>query len=174
VITDANGNASQMGYDPAGLFTLSTTNTLGQVTRYDYFGVNGTALQTNGSTTYGATFGLLKAVTDPNGALTEYRYDSFGRLTQVIRPNDSETWPTTQYTYTDAYNAGGLLGLRIQTTQREVSGNASAVRPLLEFYDGLGRLVQTRNETVDGAEQVVVNTTSDALGRATWASVPVT
>jgi len=110
--------------------------------------------------------------TDANSATTTYRYDVFGRLVQVMRPYDNASAPTTVYTYTDNYSGGGLQGLKVEVCQREVSGNAGACQTSLQFYDGLGRLVQSRAEDV--GRQVVVNTRYDALGRTTWTQVPVT
>ena len=168
IITDALGNATRAAYDPSGSFVLTTTSPLNRATNYNYYGVNGIGVQ-DGS---GATFGQLRKATDANGAVTTYRYDPHGRLTQVIRPYDGTSAPSTVYTYTDTYNTGGLQGLKVETCQREVSGNAGACQTTLQFYDGLGRLVQSRAKDVGG--QVVQNTRYDALGRATWTQVPVT
>lgn len=66
------------------------------------------------------------------------------------------------------------LPLRVQTVLCEVTGQCgSNVRPLHEFYDGLGRLIQTRAETVNGSQQAVTNVVYDGLGRTTKSYVPV-
>ncbi len=55
---------------------------------------------------------------------------------------------------------------------QEQSGVSGAFRPLYRFYDGLGRLVQTRDETIDGAQQTVTQIGYDALGRTVSTTVP--
>lgn len=126
VVAGRAGVTSSVAFDPDfGWFVISSTNGLGQVTRYEYYGVDGQALFNN----YGATFGLLKRVIPPNGegAATRYEYDVFGRLTKVIRPYDSLAYPTVEYAYADNYQAGGLRGLRVTQRQREAHGQASAL-----------------------------------------------
>src|SRR5574337_2084708 len=44
-------------------------------------------------------WGKPASVTDPNGAVTLYQYDSAGRLSQVTRPLEDQAY-STQYTYT--------------------------------------------------------------------------
>jgi RHS repeat-associated protein len=57
---------------------------------------------------------------------------------------------------------------------REKSGCAGCNRPVYQFYDGLGRLVQTRAETLDGTQQAVSNVAYDARGLTISATVPLT
>ncbi|MBL8058399.1 MAG: hypothetical protein JNK29_16965, partial [Anaerolineales bacterium] len=116
---------------------------------------------------YDTRLGLPVQVTDPNGAATRFAYDPFGRLTTVARPGDTLEIPTTRYVYVD----GGAPS-RIETYQRTASGCAACERGTLEFYDGLGRTVQTRGAAA-GGRQTVVNTTYDALGRAVSTYLPV-
>lgn len=56
--------------------------------------------------------------------------------------------------------------------RREVSGNVDAYRPSVIFYDGMGRKIQTQEETVDGAQMRVTDTVFDGLDRATAQSIP--
>ena len=58
----------------------------------------------------------------------------------------------------------------METCWREVSGDESACLSRLDFYDGLGRLVQSRAEDV--GSQTVVNTSYDPPGRVVWANAP--
>jgi RHS repeat-associated protein len=55
--------------------------------------------------------------------------------------------------------------LKVETWQREVSGCSPCVLPVFTFYDGVGRQIQTRVETLSAAQQAVVNTLYDAQGR---------
>jgi RHS repeat-associated protein len=46
--------------------------------------------------------GTLTAITDFSGNVTRYKYDVFGRLIAIIRPGDSDAFPTEEYEYGDA------------------------------------------------------------------------
>ncbi|MBN1890597.1 MAG: DUF11 domain-containing protein [Thermoflexales bacterium] len=63
-----------------------------------------------------------------------------------------------------------LTPLAIETRQREQSGKAGEL-VTLEFYDGLGRLLQTRAEA-ENNQQMVTNLAYDALGRVQYAYAP--
>jgi len=48
--------------------------------------------------------------------------------------------------------------------QREISGQAG-IRPIQHFYDGLGREIQVKRESAEGAQNIVVDTIYDGLDR---------
>jgi YD repeat-containing protein len=79
--------------------------------------------------------------------------------------------PSVTY-YVDNVVMDGVTPLAIVEAQRETSG-ASGNLPTIKFYDGLGRLLQTRTETQDGAQQAVVNVVYDGVGRAKYNYTPV-
>jgi YD repeat-containing protein len=130
---------------------------------------------------YDFRMGTLTAVSDANDSPTndttvQARYDAFGRLVTLIKPGDSESLPTVEAVYDDrAYAARGQQPWRYEVRLREVAGT-SAVRVLQQFYDGLGRLIQTRSESEDsgtpGADDVVVDKQYDGLDRLIWESQP--
>ncbi len=126
--------------------------------------------------TYDLRLGVPLTVTDPNNAATGYRYNSFGWLLKVLRPFDTVQYPTLEYQYYAGYVnvSGSFTGLRVLAIYREKSGCAGCNRPVYQFYDGLGRLVQTRAETLDGAQQAVTNVAYDARGLTISATVPLT
>ena len=174
--TNAGGRPTQTHrYSYAGdwgTFLLTYTNPLNQSTRYIYYCIN----ESGGICTAGQPWGALKAVRDPNsddsGSIqTIYKYDVFGRLTKEIQPYDSDAYPTVEYLYS-LYTGGGLTGYRIIKTTRDNSGTGNN-RPVMSFYDGLGRLVQTRGETQEGYQVAVTNQSYDALGRQNLTSVPI-
>ena len=157
VITDTRGNPTRAEYDGQyHLYTVAITNALTQPTRYAYDKV----------------LGAITSVTDANSATTQYGYDALGRLLKVAKPNDTLSIPTIEYAYVDGYSASGLTGLKVREDYREVSGDVNAYRPIVKFYDGLGRLVQERAETVNGTQQSVTNVTYDARGLTRYAYVP--
>jgi len=49
--------------------------------------------------TYHYAFGKISESADFNGHKTSYHYDSFGRYTKVIKPGDSESFPSQRYIY---------------------------------------------------------------------------
>jgi len=135
-------------FDPTyHLYPTALTNALNQTTQllYDY------------------RLSVPTSVTDPNLAVTSYGYDSFGRLTSVVRPGDSAQYPTQWYVYRD-----GSAPFRTEAYQREPNGEHAT----FTFYDGLGRTIQAKSESLDGAQNVVVDTKYDALGRALQTSTP--
>jgi RHS repeat-associated protein len=157
VITNALGFTTTMTYDESyHLYAIAVTNALNQTTRTDY----------------DLALGVPLAVTDPNSAVTNYRYDTFGRLLKIIKPGDSESIPTIEYQYSDAYSANNLHGLRVTQKLREVSSDANAYHSIYTFYDGTGRLVQTRAEAGDGSQQAVTNVVYDARGLTQFSYAP--
>ena len=97
--------------------------------------------------------GQVTRVTDPNGAVSRASYDTFGRLTQVLRPGDSAADPALTY----AYHYGSVPNRLLAVAK---DGSADGGRHTVQFYDGLGRLIETKTELADnvtaqGRHQVV-------------------
>jgi YD repeat-containing protein len=108
-------------------------------------------------------------VTDLNGITTSAEYDTFGRMIKLIKPNDSSALPTVLATYYDTERP-----FRYRVDQREVAGQ-SGVRTSAQFYDGLGRTIQTKAESDDGVHalvSVVSDTRYDGLDRVVAQSQP--
>ncbi len=116
---------------------------------------------------YDLALGKITRVTDFNGQLTHYTYDSFGRPVHVIRPGDSFEFPGQIYSYRMAdphrgqfydYSQTGTLITsfgsdslvsRISTHARELQGQAGTLDSF-QFVDGLGRKLGTLNEDTTG------------------------
>lgn len=111
--------------------------------------------------------GNLLAETDPNGYSVSYQYDVFGRLTGVVRPYDSESFPTTVYQYVQ----DGIAPEGVLIAQRQTSGQPSTL-DTYTFADGLGRVLQTRMPAENPAQQTVTNVYYNAGGLAEQQSVP--
>ncbi|MFH1316406.1 MAG: toxin TcdB middle/N-terminal domain-containing protein [Candidatus Woesearchaeota archaeon] len=102
--------------------------------------------------------GNLLSTTDSNGVVTNYTYDIYGRLTKEIFPYDSLTYPTKEYVYT--YD--GTPPEKLMIKQREISGQSGAFDSY-NFYDGLGKLVQSKSEA-ENNQQIIVDIFYDEEG----------
>jgi len=147
-----------------------TNNPMGLPTTITATG-GGVATETQ-TLTYDTTFPwLVASVSDPNGIVTQYGYDVHGRLLNVAMPGDTLTNPTMWYKYYDNGSPTFLSPLLVGTFYK--NNIKSAER---QFYDGLGRLVQTQTAKgeVQGAgdRDIVTLYGYDARGLAVCATVP--
>lgn len=98
---------------------------------------------------YHLGFGKITAATDFSGHPNAYTYDTFGRITRIVKPGDTLLLPTQQFTYTLGSPRSSIV-----TAQRERSGTAD-VRLGVTYFDGLGRKLQTRGEAEVSGQFVV-------------------
>jgi RHS repeat-associated protein/uncharacterized repeat protein (TIGR01451 family) len=108
---------------------------------------------------YDLRMGTMTSITGQNGEVTTVTYDVFGRLATRMSPGDSAAAPTVQMSYDDALDH--LPAYRVRTRGLSSDGYHES----LKFYDGLGRLIQTKEESRDQAQNIVVDTRYDSLGR---------
>jgi RHS repeat-associated protein len=94
------------------------------------------------------------------------QYDVFGRMIRLIRPGDSLTQFTAAMVYYDNEQP-----FRYALVQREQAGTWND-RVTQQFYDGLGRQIQTKLESNGTNQTIVTDTKYDGLGRATQQSQP--
>jgi RHS repeat-associated protein len=117
--------------------------TVGSLTMYEYYAWD-----------YGS--GKITSDTDVNSQATTYEYDTFKRLVKVIKPGDSSTYPTIQY----EYNNWGTINQQHLKTSTRISGSTYIWQK--EFFDGLGRVVQTqaKGETEGSTEYTIISATT--------------
>lgn len=126
---------------------------------------------------YNLGLGVIVSSTGFNGHETTYGYDTFGRLTSVIRPGDTAAFPTVKYSYSIAdpnrelvydYDAEGVLTLSsasarpssVSTRAREISGQMGTF-DTVQYVDGMGRKLSSVEEGETGfvvKEAVLFNT----------------
>jgi RHS repeat-associated protein len=120
--------------------------------------INGVTLSEQAG--YDLRMGTLTSVTDPNGNVTAAQYDVFGRLERVIKPGDTVALPTIRAEYGDTD-----LPFRYTTFKRIESGVSGSVQRASQFYDGLGQKIQTKTESINNAQSVVVDTRYNGMGQ---------
>jgi RHS repeat-associated protein len=145
--TDALGHTTTVSYDSTyHMFPLITTNALGHQVVNEYYGVDDVPLDDG---TYRGLWGQTKSSTDPNGNTSHSIYDTFGRIERQVSPEDSIDYPTASYEYDLT-----TIPLRITSHQRELSGQEGTL-DTVQFYDGLGRLIQTKSESEETNKFIV-------------------
>ena len=171
---DADANANVAGHTGC---TVSGTH---YTTCTTYDGVFATlpissanALNQTATTGYTSTaaggFGFWPtSTTDVNGQITSVTYDVLGRQTSTTLPGEGTGLTTTAKTYTVWCAATGAQTpcIEVDETQRL---NSSTTVTKRSFYDGLGRLVETRTPA-PGGQDVIVYTFYDVMGRPVFVS----
>lgn len=112
-----NGKISTITYDRTYTFPVVSKNQLEQLTTIQYYGVDGILSDTG-------FLGQVKNITDPNGAVLNKEYDTFGRLTKIIDPySASATYGTVFYQYP---NFGSVGWQRVLTRTTEKADELTA------------------------------------------------
>jgi RHS repeat-associated protein len=128
--------------------------------------VNGVTLTERAA--YDFRMGTITSVTDPNNNVSYARYDEFGRMTDLLKPGDTD-WinPTVHATYSD-----WSIPFKYEVKELEVTGS-SGVRWIRKFYDGMGREIQDKSEYAENNYQnIVTDKKYDGLGRVIQQSTP--
>ncbi len=151
--TDPNGKITKYAYgtqDTTNTFPDNMTNAKNQTTNYFY------DLGT----------GNLLAEKDSNQFLKNYTYDSLAIQKTIVLPLDTLAFPTQNYSYN--FTAGTVGSILVN--QREQNGQTGTIDSY-KFYDGFGRLIQTKVEAPN-SQQIVLDIYYDPLGRISKQSNP--
>jgi RHS repeat-associated protein len=116
--------------------------------------------------TYHYGFGKVSGATDYNGHPHIFTYDTFGHLTRIVQPGDTLAQPTQEF----SYSIGNPLS-SITTKQRVRSGSDEVVTSV-EYFDGLGRKLQTRRQAEDGKVLVEEAVRFNARGTVSHVYLP--
>ncbi len=118
------------------------------------------------ATSFNPVIGKPVSVTDPNGNKTTYTYDVFNRLTKIVKPGDSEAYPTTEIQHVINGSPPHLVIVK----NRETAGGGTF--DAVQVIDGLGKKIQTKSEYDSPANMVASDTFYDAMGRVARQSNP--
>jgi RHS repeat-associated protein len=147
------------------LFPIKVENALGHTVLTEYYGIEG--ISTDNGNGIKGLWGSIKSVTDINSQKDLSIYDTFGRRTAYISPFDSIEYPTltTTIDYFDTYSRS--------TLQKRLSHDENKVIKTVEFYDGLGRPIQSKTPTsVEGRFRVSGNNEYNANGLPEFTYLP--
>ncbi len=116
---------------------------------------------------YDEGFGTVANSTDFNVNTTTYAYDTFARLTGIVKPGDTPVYPTVEYDYNLAVPVSptSLVNFvetrQLDKTPGTVGGKRGHYLISRQFVDGLGRKLLTKSEAEPaaggGAPRVVVS-----------------
>ncbi len=134
-------------------------------TRSDGYGTDGRFPVTSGNAlaqtetkAFDARFGTLTSLTGPNGLLTTWTYDAFGRKTRESRADATyTTWAYQLCSEVGANCPGPIAGANSKrvTIEQSYAANAVASAPQQRQYrDSLGRVVRTQTQGFDGLTAV--------------------
>jgi RHS repeat-associated protein len=146
-------------YDPTGTYPQKITNALNQTTTINEE----------------SKFGTVVAEFDPNNLEIKQGTnspDSFGRITQVIAPDSTQS--NTQYLYCSGVYGGTTTCPSNAVTAIQITssnGGTQVVPTTTTFYDVLGRVVEVQTQGFDGTI-IVQDTIYDNLGRVHQVSQP--
>ncbi|WP_431286657.1 RHS repeat domain-containing protein [Roseateles chitinivorans] len=148
--TDVLREVESANYDPRFRFPVETFNAkLHKETR-----------------AYDEGSGALLSLTGPNGLITSWTYDAWGRKTREDRPDGS----SLTYAYRTCVDACANGARRVLITQSWFGSSQREV-PVEEFFDALDRRVQTRTWGFKG-EQILTDRIFDGKGRIDRVSRP--
>ena len=175
---DPDANAGNTAHKGCTVGSSTYTACVAYETTFDVLPVASTnALNQSVSLGYNATtdatggFGLWPtAATDANGQTTTTSYDALGRTLSTTLPGETTGLTTASASYTVWCSATGAQApcVEVDQTQRLDGSNTVTSR---SFYDGYGRLIETRT-AAPGGQDIVQYAEYDTSGRPVLASVP--
>lgn len=178
--TDSDANGGVSGHTGCNDGVSGDNNTYTSCSRFNdnltqaRIVSTGNASNQSSSTTYTNTaaggYGLWPTqITDPNNQQTAIAYDALGRVTSTTLPGETAGLSTTSKVYANWCSGTSAQSPCVEedTTQRLNSTTTVTAR---DFYDGQGRLVETRTPAPSG-QDVVQYTLYNADGEVSASSV---
>ncbi|MBP2029401.1 RHS repeat-associated protein [Methanohalophilus levihalophilus] len=126
-ITNPRGYSELIGYDENNLYPVSITNALGQQESYEY-----------------NELGRITKITDSNGISTEYAYDDLYRISKVIKPFDTASSPSIEYTY----YLDGVAPEKVSVDVKEMEGDEDTENTSSNESNGLPGFNNSKTITI--------------------------
>jgi RHS repeat-associated protein len=169
---DSFGNKTSVTVSGADIVTRSSSSAFSANGQFNSANTN--ALGQSESIQYDARFGQPTSHTGPNGLTTTFSYDVFGRKTQGVRADGTQTKWT--YSFCSGVNGGTatcVSGASYLVTETPYAADGTTVSGpyVTVYFDKLDREIARETQGFNGA---VVRATRayDALGRLTQTSRP--
>jgi YD repeat-containing protein len=174
---DADANAGISGHTGCTVSSTQYTNCTTYDSTFDIFPTaSANALNQTNSTSYGNTSALFgygtwpQSTTDANNQTTSYTYDSLNRITGEALPGEISGDLTKQWVYTNWCSSTSAQAPCVEIDEIDRL-NSSTTTTTRAFYDGEGRLVETRAPGPVG-QDVVTYVYYDTAGRQIFKSNP--
>jgi RHS repeat-associated protein len=147
---------STVNWGTTGQFPMSVTNALNQTTQYNY----------------DFSFGFQTSVQDPNGIVTSWQDDAFGRKTQENRPDHTYT----VWTYNDCANwLGCLVGSHGLALSHYVHNQDQSVQTDgTDWFDSVDRPLLSNQRMLESGTYARNEVRYDSLGHRKSQAMPCT
>ena len=158
-VTSRSGSrSSSTSYDANGRFPTSNTNPLNHVE----------------SLQYDVRTGAVTQLTDPNGLITKWQYDSLGRKTREIRPDGTQTrWDYVVCNGSCAGNGGTNTAFYyVQETPLASDGATANGAWRKTYFDVFERPIRNETQGFNASDIIVTLMQYDVLGRSSASSRP--
>jgi RHS repeat-associated protein len=164
-------SASIVGHNPDGTAMPSRTSSRSYGARCQLPETITNALGQASIIAYNYDFGAPTQLTDPNGLITKWQYDDFGRESVEIRPDN--TYSGYTYYSCNTPPCWGVNDLRLSTYRDDFGTDSAHVGSEGYYWDGLGR--QRYDQSLHAFGTLVYDKIVgyDSLGRATYEYQPV-
>lgn len=156
--TNARNYSTAISYDIHNLLPATITNAKNHIIQY----------------AYDYRFGFPHEITDPNGAKTITTFDALGRVTQ--RKKSDPANPTQEIIATrHEYNTTAFPHSVTMTTvfDSQISPAETGALEKITYFDGFGRLLQSRTEAEGSDQYMVSSILYDARGNIQKETLPV-
>ena len=145
-LSDGSTNCiTRYEYDTKGRYVEKVYNSLNHLMQY----------------THDAATGNIVSEITPNGQITSYTYDDFGRQTGVTYPTGQSVTLSYQWA-TDTRPTNALFYILTTST---------GLPSTKEYYDGFGKVLRTESTGFDGTS-IYTSNVYDAKGKVTQSSLP--
>ena len=153
IVTDPRGNQTETVYDADfHSFPARVKNTCDNIDHIQGF-------------THDPGTGQMLTATDANGQTITTEYDNFGRTRRIINPSVAGQSLIVEYQYDLTGIPDSSSPNRIIETTRATTGGVEEIFTSYTFFDGIGRILQSKTDAENTSKQIVANCTYNYRGQ---------